>query len=289
MKHLTLTAPAKLNLNLTILSKREDGFHEIDTLMAKLPELADTLTFTEAPEFAFSCDDPSIPADDGNLVFKAAKCYELAIGGILKFSIRLQKKIPHGAGLGGGSSDAASTLLGLNQLHSDVLSAAQLHEIAASLGSDVPFFLSPGSARCTGRGEIIRPLPRLRAFPVLLLKPNFNVPTSDAYGRLKQPFGKIPNVTYASQMFNKTRFINDLELPVFQKYRFLAEIKQWLYARKETAVVLMSGSGSTVFAVLNDLNDAPSLIADARKELDPTLWSWSGETAARVSDTCNSA
>jgi 4-diphosphocytidyl-2-C-methyl-D-erythritol kinase len=279
MKQLILTAPAKLNLNLTVRGKRDDGFHEIDTLMAKLPELADTLTFTEAPEFAFSCDDPRIPADDENLVFKATKCYESVISESCKFSIHLQKKIPHGAGLGGGSSDAATTLLGLNQLHDDRLSMVQLHDIAASLGSDIPFFLSPGSARCTGRGEIIKPLPRLRVFPVLLLKPNFNVPTADAYSRLKQPFGKIPNVTYASQMFNKTRFINDLELPVFQKYRFLAEIKQWLYARKETAAVLMSGSGSTIFAVLKDLVDAPLLVADAEKELDPTLWSWFGETA----------
>lgn len=275
----TLQAPAKLNLSLRVVGKRADGFHEIDTVMVKLPGLADTLEFSEADAFTFTCDDPTIPADGRNLVVKAAKAYAAAAGVECRCAIHLRKSIPHGAGLAGGSSDAASTLLGLNRLHGFKLTPDELHAIAASLGSDIPFFLITGAARCTGRGEIIEAIPSPPALPVLLLKPSFGVETPDAYKRWAGS-QEIPGISYQPQQVRKVSLVNDLERPVFEKHRFLAELKEWLIARPETAGALMSGSGSTVFAVLADDADPAALASAARAELDPTLWSWTGSTEA---------
>lgn len=280
MNPLTLKAPAKLNLSLRVLGKRPDGFHEIDTLMVKLPALADELTFTPAAEFAFHCDDPTIPGDAQNLVVKAVRAFESATGTQAKVSVSLKKIIPHGAGLGGGSSDAATTLLGINQLHGHPLGVAALHDLAATLGSDIPFFLSAGASRCTGRGERIEPVPSPPVLRVLLLKPSFSVPTPDAYGRWQDSL-ELPGIRYTPQNLTDISLRNDLERPVFQKHRFLAELKQWLLERRETTAALMSGSGSTVFAVLNPKADAQALAAAARAELDPTLWCWSGTTENR--------
>ncbi len=273
----TAFAPAKLNLSLRVLGKRDDGFHEIDTLIVKLPGLADDLEFSESNGFSFHCDDPEVPADERNLVVKAVRAYEAAAGVPCNWSISLKKKIPHGAGLGGGSSDAAITLLTLNSLHNYQLGVKKLGEVAASLGSDIPCFLSSGATRCTGRGEKIEAVPCPPAFPVLLLKPSFSVETPDAYKRWKQSF-ELPGIRYSSQEVNGISLVNDLERPVFEKHRFLAELKQWLLARRETTAALMSGSGSTVFAVLKNLADANVLASAARIELDPGLWSWSGIT-----------
>lgn len=277
----TVAAPAKLNLFLRVLGKREDGFHEIDTIMVRLPGLADELEFSEGEDFHFACDDPTIPTDERNLVVRAVRAYESAAGIQNQWSIFLKKNIPHGAGLAGGSSDAASTLITLNLLYDFKLSVQQLHEIAASLGSDIPFFLTNGSARCTGRGEIISPIPSPPSLPVLLLKPAFSVQTPDAFSRWKQSF-EIPGVHYQSQELRGISLVNDLERPVFQKHRFLAELKQWLLARRETRAAMMSGSGATVFAVLQDGVDPHALATAARAELDPGLWHWAGWTEGEL-------
>ncbi len=277
MTTFTLQAPAKLNLSLRVVEKRDDGFHEIDTLMVKLPLLADELEFSEADDFFFTCNDSGIPGDEGNLVTKAARAFEAAAGIDCKCSISLKKVIPHGAGMGGGSSDAALTLLGLNRLHNHPLGVERLHELASSIGSDIPFFLTSGAARCTGRGEKIEPVPSPPALPILLLKPSFGVETPDAYKRWKQSF-QIQGINYGPQEIEGISLVNDLERPVFEKHRFLAELKQWLLDRRETEAALMSGSGSTIFAVLRDGADAQAVAAAARAELDPTLWHWSGFT-----------
>ena len=232
MNSFTLKAPAKLNLSLRVLGRRDDGFHEIDTLMVKLPGLADELQFTETDDISFRCDDPSVPSDHGNLVVKATKAFEAATGISCKCAISLKKVIPHGAGLGGGSSDAAMTLLGLNRLHDHPLGVETLHQLAASLGSDIPFFLTTGAARCTGRGEKIEPVPSPPALSVLLIKPSFGVETPDAYKRWKQSF-ELPDVRYDSQQIQGISLVNDLERPVFEKHRFLVELKQWLQDRRE--------------------------------------------------------
>lgn len=278
MNNLILSAPAKLNLSLRVLGTRDDGFHEIDTLMVKLPELADQIEFQEENgNFTFFCDDETLPSDENNLVVKAVRAFERATGTPCKFSISLNKKIPHGAGLGGGSSDAATTLHGLNQLHGHPLTVAPLMALAAELGSDIPFFIASGAARCTGRGEKIKQITPPAQLRVLLLKPSFSVSTPDAYGRWKSSH-PLPGIPYEPQTYAGIEFVNDLERPVFAKHRVLAELKLWLLARRETAAALMCGSGSTVFAVLNDHADAEALAKAARFEMDPGLWHWSGST-----------
>lgn len=277
MSTLILQAPAKLNLALRVLGKRDDGFHEIDTLMVKLPGLYDQLEFVAGESFSFRCDDCSLPVDESNLVVKAVRAYEVALGKACGCAISLTKSIPHGAGLGGGSSDAATTLIGLDQLHDGALGSTRLGEIAASLGSDVPFFLTPGAARCSGRGEVIAATAAPAALRVLLLKPWFAVATPDAYARWATST-ELPGIRYAAQALDETTLVNDLERPVFGKHHFLAEVKEWLLDRRETRAALLCGSGSTVFAVLDEDADADDLARCARHELDPGLWHWAGVT-----------
>ncbi len=277
MTPFTLHAPAKLNLSLRVLAKRDDGFHEIDTVMVKLPLLADCLHFAPAATFAFACDDPSVPGDEENLVVKAVRAYEAAANISCRCSLSLEKKIPHGAGLAGGSSDAAATLLGLERMHEGALGPEKLAAVAAGLGSDIAFFLTPGAARCSGRGEIVEPIPAPPGLPVLLMKPAFGVPTPDAYQRW-QGSVELPGIRYGAQDVGSLSLVNDLERPVFEKFRFLAELKQWLLIRKEAVAALLCGSGSCVFAVLRHPADAQALASAVRFELDPGIWSWAGTT-----------
>lgn len=275
MKETILEAPAKLNLTLRVLGRREDGFHEIDSLMVRLPGLCDRLVLREAEKDVFSCDDPGVPADGGNLVLKAVEAYRRETGSDRPLEIHLEKRVPHGAGLGGGSSDAASTLMALDDLHGGIVGRERLMEISAALGSDIPFFLGPPAARATGRGELLASADPPPPLPVLLLKPAFGVPTPDAY-RAWSTARELPGVAYGPQKFPWGELVNDLERPVFAKHFFLAEMKMWLLARPEVAGALMSGSGSTMFAVLKDSTSGAGLAEATRRELDPTLWSWQG-------------
>jgi len=279
MNSLSLKAPAKLNFSLRVLGKREDGFHEIETLMVKLPGLADRLDFQESADFSFQCDDASLPNDESNLVVKAARSFQTATGLPCCYSLHLKKSIPHGAGLGGGSSDAAATLLGLNQLNGYPLAVDALMKLAETLGSDIPFFLRSGAAFCTGRGEKIEQTSCPPVMRVMLFKPGFGVATPDAYGRWLTST-ELRGITYSPQKVAGLSLFNDLERPVFQKHRFLAELKQWLLTRCETTAALLSGSGSTVFAILTP-DASPSALAQAAlHELDPHLWTWFGEIEA---------
>jgi 4-diphosphocytidyl-2-C-methyl-D-erythritol kinase len=268
-----LFAPAKINLSFQIRHRRADGFHEIETLMTPIA-LCDELTIEPnepGAGLAFSSDDPSLPAGEDNLVVRAARSFFAEIKVEPAVRIALRKRIPHGAGLGGGSSDAASTLLGLNELHGWPLPPACLTSLAAGIGSDVPFFLAQGAARCRGRGEIVEPVSPLPEWPLLLLKPEFGVPTSWAYQHWRDSRG-LPGVDYTPQTVGELSLQNDLERPVFEKYLFLARMKGWLREQPEVAAALLSGSGSTIFAVLRAAKAAGALADRARAELDPGLW-----------------
>ena len=265
-----LFAPAKINLSFKILRRREDGFHEIETLMAPI-SLRDELTIEPNESgLVFSVDDPSLPAGEDNLVVRAARSFFGDVQEKPRVRITLRKKIPHGAGLGGGSSDAASTLLGLNQLYGGRLPSSRLTNMAAGIGSDVPFFLVQSAAWCRGRGEIVEPA-AVPSLPLLLLKPQFGVSTAWAYQRWRDS-RELPGVDFAVQSVGELSLQNDLERPVFEKHIFLAQMKGWLRDQPEVAAALMSGSGSTVFAVLRDSKSADAIAARAREELDPTLW-----------------
>jgi 4-diphosphocytidyl-2-C-methyl-D-erythritol kinase len=274
-------APAKVNLSLRVVRRRDDGFHEIDSLMTPI-SLADELALergTAGSGILFECDDRSLPEGDDNLVVKAARLFFEKAGLPSDARIRLTKKIPHGAGLGGGSSDAASTLMGLNQLFQSGLSAEALASIAATFGSDIPFFLFKSAAVCRGRGEIVTPEKLWQSLPLLLLKPDFSVPTPEAY-RNWASSRELPDYDYGPQTFAGSAFFNDLERPVFQKFPFLAEMKAWLCQQPEVGAALMSGSGSTMMAVLTNEGQGEQLAERAKAELDPNLWTCEVRTTA---------
>ena len=272
-------APAKINLSLKILGRRNDGFHELDTLIAPI-SLYDEIRIDKGrpgKRIEFRCDDPSIPQGDDNLAVHAAKAFFDTTKIEPAVSIELKKKIPHGAGLGGGSSDAASVLLALNEMFETKLSREVLAEIAEPLGSDVPFFLFQSAAVCKGHGEIVMPVKLQRQFSILLLKPAFAISTAWAYSRW-QHSREIPGIRYQAQEFVGQTFANDLERPVFEKFVFLAQLKMWLLSQSEVGAALMSGSGSTVFAVLRENADADSVATRAKAKLDPELWTCSCKT-----------
>jgi len=266
-------APAKINLSLKILGRRNDGFHEIETLIAPV-SLCDGIKIEKSDSgkvIQFHRDDPSVPAGDGNLSVRAAKSFFAATKLKSTVSIELKKKIPHGAGLGGGSSDAASTLLALNDLFETKLAREVLAKIGETIGSDIPFFVFQSAALCKGHGELVTSVKLRHRLSVLLLKPDFAVSTQWAYSRWRES-REIPSVSYAAQEFAGQTFVNDLERPVFEKFVFLGELKMWLLNQPEVGAALMSGSGSTVFAVLRENADANVIAKRAKTELDPELW-----------------
>ncbi|MGE9269697.1 MAG: 4-(cytidine 5'-diphospho)-2-C-methyl-D-erythritol kinase [Verrucomicrobiales bacterium] len=276
-------APAKLNLSLRILRKRDDGFHDLESIMVTLPGLHDLLSIETAAEDSFHCDTEGVPTDATNLVVRAIDCFRKKTGFVDRFTVHLEKNIPHGAGLGGGSSDAAFALKAVNELTGQRLSHGDLEILAAELGSDVPFFLGEGWAKVSGRGEQIEICEPPLSMPVLLLKPSFGVSTPVAYQSWLSA-KEIPGVPYRAQDSPAGLLVNDLERPVYEKHRFLAELKMWLLDREEVDAALMSGSGSTVFAVLREEGVASTVVEAARREVDPQLWSWWGWTAGR--ETC---
>jgi 4-diphosphocytidyl-2-C-methyl-D-erythritol kinase len=267
-------APAKVNLTLKVLGKREDGFHALESLMVPL-DLADTLIFEPAGEYCLECDSPGVPVDETNLVTRAVRLFQEHTGCPCAWTVKLIKRVPHGAGLGGGSSDAATALLALNELEQAGLGTDALAAMSATIGSDIPFFLYQQPCMIEGRGEIVTPLDRsdLRGIRILLLKPSFGVDTPDAYKRWAGAQA-LPGIPYAPQSVPWGEIVNDLEMPVFWKHRFLAEMKSWLLEQPEVIASMMSGSGSTMMAFLRDEADgeADALLARARECLDPTLW-----------------
>jgi len=272
-------APAKINLSLKILGRRSDGFHEIDTFMAPI-SLCDEIKVEKRSGktgIVFRCDVPSVPQGDDNLVVRAAKAFVAKAKIDAAISIELQKKIPHAAGLGGGSSNAASTLLALNQLFETNLPREALSKIAETIGSDIPFFIFQSAAVCKGRGELVTPLKLRQRLSLLLVNPGFAVSTSWAYHHW-QASREIPRVSYATQEFGGQTFVNDLERPAFEKFVFLAQLKMWLLKQPEVGAALMSGSGSATFAVLREHAEADRIAERAKAELDPELWTCACET-----------
>ena len=273
-----LFARAKINLSLRILGRRDDGFHELESLMAPI-SLGDTLEVSprEMGGLEFFCDDLTIPVGEENLVVRAVRVFCGATGVDPDLRIGLTKRIPHGAGLGGGSSDAATILLGLNQLFGTGLSRDELSVLGASLGSDVPFFVYESGARIGGRGERVEPVVLGEKLSLVLMKPTFGVATPWAYSRWKES-REIPSVRYGVQEFPWGELVNDLERPVFEKYLLLADIKMWLLGQAEVVGALMSGSGSTMFAVLDEGRSGEGLVSRIREEFGVGMWVRAVET-----------
>ena len=270
---LTLFSPAKINLWLHSLKRRPDGFHDLQTRMSPL-ELADVVSLAPSADgkAMLTCSDESLPVDESNLAMKALRGFERASGLTCGWHIHLEKHIPHGAGLGGGSSNAAAVLRGLNTLHREPLSKAALHDIAAQLGSDVPFFLYGRTCDASGRGEVITPVDNYGwELPIVLIKPAFGISTPWAY---QQWAGskELAGVKYDAQCCNWGQMVNELERPVFEKWLWLPAMKMWLLEQAECAAALMSGSGSTMLAVAHDAATAQSLAAKTRAYCGDNTW-----------------
>ena len=272
----TYSAPAKVNLSLKVMGKREDGYHNVDLLMAKL-DLADELTFQKSNTTRLKCGTEGVPTDENNLVFKAVREFEKVYGRKAKQNITLTKNVPFGAGLGGGSADAAVTLNALNEILGTGYEYEELHAMAAAIGSDVPFFLNPVVSRCTGRGEIVTPVPELAEWssPIVLIKPVFSVSTPSAYKGLSGAH-RMKEVNYGAQVVDGIRLVNELERAVFTKFPVLGLWKMWMLRQEGVRAALMSGSGSTLFALTETPEQARALAEAAKAELDPTLWTYCG-------------
>ena len=257
MASITLRAFAKINLSLRVSRVRHDGFHDVRTVLQGI-SLFDGVTIrTRRGPFEIRCDMPGVPVDRTNLVWKAAQMLWHASGrdGEPRDAmVTLEKRIPMQAGLGGGSSDAAATLLGLRKLWKLRLPDEEIHAAAAKLGSDVPFFLVGGTALGVGRGDEVYPLEDLPRYRVVLALPSFGVSTADAY----RWFDEAPErdrMPLSSALFPNVPLVNDLEGPVADRHPEIGQLKQRFRSRG-ALMAGMSGSGSAVYGVFTSVRAA---------------------------------
>jgi 4-diphosphocytidyl-2-C-methyl-D-erythritol kinase len=282
-ERIAVRAHAKVNLDLRVLGAREDGYHELRTVFQSI-ELHDILTCVQRPgPFALECGAPSIPLDASNLVWKAAVALWTALGlaGEPRDTIvSIEKNIPMEAGLGGGSADAAAALLAFARLWGGA-HLTLLRDVAAGIGSDVPFFLSGGTALGLGRGEEIYPLVDLPVHWVVIVRPPFGVSTAEAYtwhdedraAGLKE--AREPQMLPVPWPSRAAQMVNDLEPPVVRRHPEITEIKAALRAAGAVAAS-MSGSGSAVFGLFRTRGAAakalgPLATGGSRTHLTRTL------------------
>ncbi len=267
---------AKINWTLEILGRRADGYHELRTILQTV-DVCDQLSFTAMEkEIALTCDHAEVPCDETNLIHRAAVLLRELTGCDKGARIDLQKRIPMGAGLGGGSSNAAITLLALAQLWELEVAPYDLFRLGSQLGSDVPFFFFGGTGIGIGRGDEVYPMTDIAADYLLLVNPGVNVPTREIYRNLSSELTSLPavnkmpfslEVVYAHMRGAQWKLRNDLERPALALYPLIGQVKQRLM-ELDAAAVLMSGSGATVFAVF----ESEAARAQAMDELSETDW-----------------
>ena len=278
-------SPCKVNLLLNILGRRPDGFHDLETVFYPV-RVFDRLTFARQGQgVELRCSAPGLPTDTRNLVYRAAVLFLDTAGIKDGVRVELDKRIPMAAGLGGGSGNAATTLLGLNELFGGPLAPEQLHRLASALGSDVPFFLQDRPALATGRGERLEPLQPFRALKdaaFVLATPGFGISTAWAYQQLARfPHALNGSPGRARKLVSLLRgtdlgaaaaeFFNSLEAPALEKYPLLALFQEFLRANGATAA-LMSGSGSTTFALVQGLEAASALAEKFKAKFGAANW-----------------
>jgi 4-diphosphocytidyl-2-C-methyl-D-erythritol kinase len=257
-----LRASAKVNLALEVLGKRADGYHEIATVLQAV-DLFDRIVVATADTLSLHTDDPDLPTDEGNLVMRAARLLQKAAGIETGARIRLQKRIPVAAGLGGGSSDAAATLWGLSRLWRLRWPTARLQELAVELGMDVPFFLGAGRAVARGRGEQLVPLPGGGGYALVLVNPRVPLSTREVYGRVPTGWRAEPVGTGRVIEALRTRNVNRVAAALTNNLEGLAEPVLPVIGRMKAALLaagalgaIMSGSGPTVFGMARSLDHA---------------------------------
>ncbi|HEY7253378.1 MAG TPA: 4-(cytidine 5'-diphospho)-2-C-methyl-D-erythritol kinase [Methylomirabilota bacterium] len=257
-----LRASAKVNLALEVLGKRADGYHEIATVLQAV-DLFDRIVVETADTLSLHTDDPDLPTDEGNLVMRAARLLQKAAGIETGARIRLQKRIPVAAGLGGGSSDAAATLSGLSRLWKLRWPTARLQELAVELGMDVPFFLGAGRAVARGRGEQLAPLPRGGGYALVLVNPRVPLSTREVYGRVPTGWRAEPVGTDRVIEALRTRNVSRVAAALTNNLEGLVEPMLPVIGRMKVALLaagalgaIMSGSGPTVFGMARSLDHA---------------------------------
>ena len=259
---LVLRTSAKVNLALEVLGKRDDGYHEIATVLQAV-DLFDRLTVDPAETLSLQTDDPQLPTDEGNLVMRAARLLQKAAGVDRGARLLLHKRIPVAAGLGGGSSDAAAALTGLNGLWGLRWPRPRLQELAVELGMDVPFFLGTGRAVARGRGERLATLPGGGGYALVLVNPRTPLSTREVYGRV--PAGWHEEPTGTERVIEALRrrnpgvlaaaLTNNLERVVEPVLPVIGRMKAALLAAGALGAI-MSGSGPTVFGLARSLDHA---------------------------------
>ncbi|MBW6458595.1 MAG: 4-(cytidine 5'-diphospho)-2-C-methyl-D-erythritol kinase [FCB group bacterium] len=266
---ITLQSYAKINIGLRILGRRpEDGYHLLETIFQEV-DLADVIRIetrkrrgTFGERFSMSCDDPAIPCDGKNLIMQAIDTMMPFLPQDLGLNIRLQKRIPVGAGLGGGSSNAAAILRWLNREAG--LQENELSALAVRIGADVPFFLHGGTAYATGIGEVLRPIGIPKSWFAVLVFPGIGISTAWAYGQLRNSLTAKPKkAIIPSQLENEFSwqiFENDFEKAIIPSYPEIGSIKERLY-ESGVSYAGLSGSGSTVFGVCETCDAAERVAA----------------------------
>ena len=267
-----VAAPAKVNLFLEVLGKRPDGYHELRTLLAPL-NLYDTLEIQprDGGDLVLSCDSPGIPSGPGNLVWKAADALRRATGTAVGATIRLTKRIPHEAGLGGGSSDAASALMALDAVWNLNLPLADLASVAAGIGSDVAAFLHDGPTWCTGRGEVAVPVAAV-PLDLVVVKPPFGLSTAEVYRNVRAPEApESGDALRAALAAGNAEAVGRLMHNRLQPAAFaLQPLADWVYEAllaQDPLGAMLSGSGSCVFALARNRPDALRIARLAEREL----------------------
>lgn len=257
MDQIKVKSPAKINIGLNILRKREDGFHDLETIFYPL-NLYDEITFSNSDKFSFTSNDELLNREPTNLIIKAKEELERISGKTLNVKIELKKNIPIGAGLGGGSSNAAITLKTLNSFlkPEHELEHAFLSEIALKLGSDVPYFLNPVPAFAESRGEKITPVNLKIDKPILIVNPGIHISTKWAFGHIKPHQPKVSLKTFISYKEItiddfKQIAVNDFEEVVFSEYPEIKNIKE-VMLQSGTLLSMMTGTGSTVFGIFEN-------------------------------------
>jgi 4-diphosphocytidyl-2-C-methyl-D-erythritol kinase len=271
---LRVRVPAKVNLWLEILRKRDDGYHDLSSLMLPVG-IYDYLELTsrKGKGISLECDAPRVPADGSNLAWRAAEAFLSTIGSKDGVHIRIAKNIPAAAGLGGGSADAAAVLLALNGMHRNSFTLPQLESLGLELGADVPFFLHQRPALATGIGEMLCSVDGLPDYPLVLVKPPLSVSTRWVYQSLKLTRGgsRIKLCDFVARPWQLLEVMhNDLETVTLTAYPVLDEIKQWLLDQGAVGA-LMSGSGPTVFGVFGDRGQAEQIGILAKRRW-PGCW-----------------
>ncbi len=255
MNQLKVISPAKINIGLNIIRKRDDCYHDLETIFYPL-KIHDEITFTRSDKFSFRSNDENLNKEKSNLIIKAKDELEKYSGTQINVEIVLNKNIPIGAGLGGGSSNAAATLLALNKMYELNIEAEILSDIALQLGSDVPYFLNPVPSFAESRGEILFPLNLRIDKPILIVNPGIHISTRWAFGLIKPHSPEISLKTFVKSgiiEFNELQRIavNDFENIVFSEYPDIKFIKDKMI-EAESLFSMMTGTGSTVFGIFEN-------------------------------------